>query len=110
MCVLRKIWARRPVRWAIALLAGALWWWATLRLAMAPDRAGPVEGLVAAGGWGLSLIPLHSVTRSGSSGSSVGGARGSARVPVPGQRGHRTSLPGHGDAAVGAQDLAGHER
>ncbi|MEO3975488.1 hypothetical protein [Streptomyces sp. CAU 1734] len=41
------------------LLAGALWWWAVLRLVLVPERAGLVEGAVAAGGWGLSLLPVH---------------------------------------------------
>lgn len=41
------------------LLGGALWWWAVLRLTLAPDRAGLVEGAVAAGGWGLGLLPVH---------------------------------------------------
>lgn len=86
LCTLR---ARRSVRLAAALLAGAFWWWAALRLAAAP--AGPVEGLLVAGGWGLSLIPLHSVNRSESS------ARVSGRVPGP-----RKPL----DCAP--EDLAGH--
>ncbi|MEU3187466.1 hypothetical protein ABZ707_25190 [Streptomyces sp. NPDC006923] len=43
--------------WALAL--GGLWWWAVLRLVLAPERAGLVEGAVAAGGWGLSLLPVH---------------------------------------------------
>ncbi|WP_329311649.1 hypothetical protein [Streptomyces sp. NBC_01262] len=94
--------ARRPVRLAAALLAGAFWWWAALRLAVTPDRTGPVEGLLAAGGWGLSLIPLHSVTRSESP------ARVSGRVPGP--RTPLRYLPRHGHSAVRAQDLARHER
>ncbi|MDX6312583.1 MAG: hypothetical protein QOF44_2047 [Streptomyces sp.] len=112
MCVLRKIWVQRPVRWTIALVAGAFWWWAVLRLAVVPARTGPVEGLVAAGGWGLSLIPLHSVTRTGSrrSGSSAPATpAASCGARLPGPRRPLTCLPGHGDAAVGAQDLAGHK-
>ncbi|MFJ9344824.1 hypothetical protein ACIRP0_36920 [Streptomyces sp. NPDC101733] len=42
---------------------GALWWWAVLRLALAPDGAGPVEGAVAVGGWGLGLLPVHCTRR-----------------------------------------------
>nr|WP_079141559.1 hypothetical protein [Streptomyces sp. LUP30] len=42
---------------------GALWWWAVVRLAVTPD-AGALEGAVAAGGWGLSLLPVHCVARS----------------------------------------------
>ncbi|WP_240137927.1 hypothetical protein [Streptomyces sp. MUM 178J] len=44
---------------ALGLLGGALWWWAVLRWALVPDRTGLVEVTVAAGGWGLSLLPVH---------------------------------------------------
>lgn len=54
--------ARRAARWAAAAVCGALWWWAVLRLTLAPD-AGVLEGAVAAGGWGLSLLPVHCVSR-----------------------------------------------
>ncbi|MET9961595.1 hypothetical protein ABZ128_21480 [Streptomyces sp. NPDC006326] len=40
-------------------MIGVLWWWAVLRLALAPAEAGPVEGAVAVGGWGLGLLPVH---------------------------------------------------
>jgi hypothetical protein len=43
----------------LGLVAGAVWWWAVLRLALAPEHAGVLEGAVAAGGWGLSLLPVH---------------------------------------------------
>ncbi|MER0429392.1 hypothetical protein [Streptomyces microflavus] len=46
-------------RWVPALVLGGLWWWAVLRLALQPEQAGAVEGAVAAGGWGLSLLPVH---------------------------------------------------
>ncbi|MEU6935859.1 hypothetical protein ABZ943_03955 [Streptomyces rubiginosohelvolus] len=46
-------------RWVPALVLGGLWWWAVLRLVLRPDQAGLVEGAVAAGGWGLSLLPVH---------------------------------------------------
>lgn len=48
-------------RWvpALALVLGGVWWWAVLRLLLEPASAGPVEGAVAAGGWGLSLLPVH---------------------------------------------------
>ncbi|WP_242587356.1 hypothetical protein [Streptomyces sp. MST-110588] len=38
-----------------------MWWWAVLRLALWPQTSGAVEGAVAAGGWGLSLLPVHCV-------------------------------------------------
>ncbi|WP_079087103.1 hypothetical protein [Streptomyces silvensis] len=50
------------LRWVTALGLSALWWWAVLRLALAPG-AGVLEGAVAAGGWGLSLLPVHCVPR-----------------------------------------------
>ncbi|MER5929239.1 hypothetical protein [Streptomyces sp. NPDC002054] len=43
----------------LALVVGTLWWWAVLKLALAPAASGPVEGAVAVGGWGLSLLPVH---------------------------------------------------
>ncbi|RDG38250.1 hypothetical protein [Streptomyces corynorhini] len=48
-------------RWALlpALASAGLWWWAVLRLALEPEHTGLVEGAVAAGGWGLSLLPIH---------------------------------------------------
>lgn len=46
-------------RWVPALVLGGVWWWAVLRLALEPARVGLVEGVVAAGGWGLSLLPVH---------------------------------------------------
>lgn len=55
-------------RWVPALVLGGLWWWAVLRLALQPEQAGLVEGAVVAGGWGLSLLPVH-VASVGSVGS-----------------------------------------
>nr|WP_314224549.1 hypothetical protein [Streptomyces sp. DSM 40713] len=52
---------RGAVLW-LGLGLGAAWWWAVLRLAVAPD-AGVLEGAVAAGGWGLSLLPVHCVAK-----------------------------------------------
>ncbi|QNE74593.1 hypothetical protein F0344_08195 [Streptomyces finlayi] len=46
-------------RWVPALVLGGLWWWAVLRLVLEPVHAGVIEGAVAAGGWGLSLLPVH---------------------------------------------------
>ncbi|MFC9299268.1 hypothetical protein ACFTWH_30315 [Streptomyces sp. NPDC057011] len=45
----------------VAVAVGALWWWAVLRLVLAPAESGPVEGAVAVGGWGLGLLPVHCV-------------------------------------------------
>ncbi|MDW4905497.1 hypothetical protein RB628_09095 [Streptomyces sp. ADMS] len=52
----------RTVHWGALLGLGALWWWAVLRLVLAPG-AGALEGAVAAGGWGLSLLPVHCVPK-----------------------------------------------
>ncbi|WP_137992932.1 hypothetical protein [Streptomyces vilmorinianum] len=61
------------------LVAGGLWWWAVLRLALVPEQSGLVEGAVAAGGWGLSLLPVHVTASAGAGGRAVRGATG-ARV------------------------------
>ncbi|WP_018564734.1 hypothetical protein [Streptomyces sp. PsTaAH-124] len=52
--------AGQVLRWGAALALGALWWWAVLRLVLT-DGAGVLEAAVAAGGWGLSVLPLHCV-------------------------------------------------
>ncbi|MFE9769932.1 hypothetical protein ACFYPC_36320 [Streptomyces sp. NPDC005808] len=54
--------AGRIVRWGVVLGLGGLWWWSVLRLALVPG-AGVLEGAVAAGGWGLSLLPVHCVPK-----------------------------------------------
>lgn len=64
--------ARVPVV-ALGLIAGGLWWWAVLRLLLAPDQSGLVEGAVAAGGWGLSLLPVHVTASRGMARASRGG-------------------------------------
>ncbi|ATY98550.1 hypothetical protein CVT27_26040 [Streptomyces cavourensis] len=61
-------------RWVPTLVLGGLWWWAVLRLALQPEQAGVVEGAVAAGGWGLSLLPVHV--------AAVGGGRSAGRTGV----------------------------
>nr|WP_234045206.1 hypothetical protein [Streptomyces adelaidensis] len=70
----------RIVRWGAVLGLGALWWWGVLRLALAPD-AGAVEGAVAAGGWGLSLLPVHCVPKGRGLGRPGGVSGGAAGVP-----------------------------
>ncbi|WP_405998132.1 hypothetical protein [Streptomyces sp. NBC_00829] len=44
---------------ALGLIVGGMWWWAVLRLVLVPEQSGLVEGAVAVGGWGLSLLPVH---------------------------------------------------
>ncbi|MCD9145614.1 hypothetical protein [Streptomyces albireticuli] len=59
----RDFWGRCRSRGRLgtALVLGGLWWWAALRAFGQPGRGGPVEVLVVAGGWGLSLLPVHCV-------------------------------------------------
>lgn len=52
---------------------GVLWWWAVLRLAVVPG-AGVLEAAVAAGGWGLSVLPVHCVAKGRAQGA-VGSGR-----------------------------------
>ncbi|MEU9109388.1 hypothetical protein AB0D54_34710 [Streptomyces xanthophaeus] len=70
----------------VALAVGVLWWWAVLRLVLAPAESGAVEGAVAVGGWGLGLLPVHCVP----------GPVRKARRPAAGAGG-----------AAGAVDLSG---
>lgn len=56
------------VRRGAVLGLGVLWWWAVARLVLVPD-AGVLEGAVAAGGWGLSLLPVHCVPRARAAGA-----------------------------------------
>ncbi|MFK0220028.1 hypothetical protein ACIQWN_17780 [Streptomyces vinaceus] len=74
---------------ALAVAMGALWWWAVLRLALAPGESGPVEGAVAVGGWGLGLLPVHCAPgplrrARRSAAEPVGGARAEPAGGVPG--------------------------
>ncbi len=97
----------RAVRWVPLLALGALWWWGVLRLAFSPD-AGVLEGAVAAGGWGLSVLPVHCVPKARALGEARA-ARGAgperhARRPDGELRwpGERTALAWWGKAAVSA--------
>lgn len=49
--------ARRPVRWVLAAVAAGLAWWLLVVRGQLAD--GAALGLLAAGGWGLGLIPVH---------------------------------------------------
>ena len=51
------------VRMLFLTAATGLWWWAALRLTLQPDRAGMLEPVLVAGGWSLSLLPVHCVPR-----------------------------------------------
>lgn len=79
--------AARIARWGLALGLCAVWWWAVLRLALTP-HAGALEGAVAAGGWGLSLLPVHCMPKARAVGAVAAGrwraAWRGAVVPVAG--------------------------
>ncbi|GAA2147882.1 hypothetical protein GCM10009760_39260 [Kitasatospora kazusensis] len=45
-------------RWCLAALLGVLAWWLLLDSGLRTD--GAALGLLAAGGWGLGLVPVHS--------------------------------------------------
>ncbi|MEU9046371.1 MULTISPECIES: hypothetical protein [unclassified Kitasatospora] len=45
------------VRWVLAAVAAGLAWWLLVVRGQSAD--GAVLGLLAAGGWGLGLIPVH---------------------------------------------------
>ncbi|MET8542729.1 hypothetical protein ABZW03_19045 [Kitasatospora sp. NPDC004799] len=47
----------RPLRWVLAASAAGLAWWFLVVRGQLTD--GAVLGLLAAGGWGLGLIPVH---------------------------------------------------
>ncbi|MEV8541690.1 hypothetical protein [Streptomyces sp. NPDC051572] len=94
--------AGRIARWGLALGLCAVWWWAVLRLALTP-HAGALEGAVAAGGWGLSLLPVHCMPKARAAGAVAAGRwraawRGSV-VPVAGVS------PDVGFTGVGVTDV-----
>ncbi|MEE1751704.1 hypothetical protein PUR26_04240 [Streptomyces sp. SP18CS02] len=82
---------RRGPLLALALVWGGLWWWAVLRMALTPGQAGLVEGAVAAGGWGLSLLPVH-----------VASARRTGGVPAEFAPQGPAGVAGHGGPSSGA--------
>ncbi|MBA8975160.1 hypothetical protein [Streptomyces virens] len=68
----RDVTTGRVVRWGLVVGAGALWWWAVTRLLLVPG-AGALEGAIAAGGWGLSVLPVHCVPRARAAGVPAAG-------------------------------------
>ncbi|MFD7708441.1 hypothetical protein ACFV6E_33735 [Streptomyces sp. NPDC059785] len=80
--------AGRTARRGAALALAALWWWGALRLALASD-AGALEGAVTAGGWGLSLLPVHCMPRARVVGARKGSGRGGERGRGRGRRRER---------------------
>ncbi|MEV0225998.1 hypothetical protein [Streptomyces sp. NPDC050704] len=88
--------AGRTWRWGLALGVGGLWWWAAIRLVFASD-AGVLEGAIAAGGWGLSLLPVHCVPKARAAGAA--GADQWARRTSATWRRWRGPLPGRGGSS-----------
>ncbi|MEU1121284.1 MULTISPECIES: hypothetical protein [unclassified Streptomyces] len=82
--------SRRAARWVPALAFGALWWWGVLRVAFVPD-AGVLEGAVAAGGWGLSVLPVHCVSKARAAGVAGGDGDDDGGVEVEGEGSVRRS-------------------
>lgn len=112
----------RIARWGAGAGLAAVWWWAVLRLAFTPS-AGALEGTVAAGGWGLSLLPVHCVPkdraravipagrwreawraggRSAGAGGRSSGAGGGAETAGAGAGSAGTGTGGAGAASPGA--------
>ncbi|MFD6114326.1 hypothetical protein ACFWG0_30100 [Streptomyces yangpuensis] len=112
---------RIPAVSALALTVGALWWWAVIRLVLAPEESGVVEGAVAVGGWSLGLLPVHCVPaplrgvrrragrEAGDGGGPEpgdgpepgGGAVRAAGAPGPADAATRASTPRRSDAGSG---------
>ena len=91
-------------RWVPALVLGGLWWWAVLRLVLEPEHAGVIEGAVAAGGWGLSLLPVHvaaSARPAGTGRRSAGAGSGAAGPGSP------SAGPGSSSADAGEGGAGG---
>ncbi|MFD4261440.1 hypothetical protein ACFWR9_28395 [Streptomyces sp. NPDC058534] len=87
----------RAARRAAALALGWLWWWAVLRLALEPG-AGVLEGAVAAGGWGLSVLPVHCAPRRRAAGALEAGRM---------RRALRTAAGGAGASGSGGSGGSG---
>ena len=94
--------ALSSVRWAAALLLGLVWWWAVLRVALQPARSGPVEQGLAAGGWTLSVLPVHAAPRQRRSPAAAKTGRSGAGAPVLALPVPRRPRPMPRRAAVGA--------
>lgn len=63
-----RVRARITVRWVVAPVMAAVWCWAVADVVARPDEVRPLEATIAAGGWGLSLLPVQCVPQSASHG------------------------------------------
>ncbi|WP_327400879.1 hypothetical protein OG194_12085 [Streptomyces sp. NBC_01288] len=102
--------AGRIARWGLALGLCAVWWWAVLRLALTA-HAGALEGAVAAGGWGLSLLPVHCMPKARAAGAVAAGRwREAWRVsvaPVAGVSPDLGATVGGGPTDIGVTEAGG---
>lgn len=55
----------RRVRRVLSTACAVVCAYAAWRLVMRPEECGPVEAVAVAGGWGLSLLPVHAVAYGG---------------------------------------------
>ncbi|MET7651070.1 MULTISPECIES: hypothetical protein [unclassified Streptomyces] len=95
----------------VGLALGAVWWWAVVRLVVVPD-AGVLEGAVAAGGWGLSLLPVHCVAKARAVGAVREGRwraawRGGGRNGTSGTAGGSSARSGSAGGGGAAGEVAG---
>lgn len=79
-----------------ALVAGALWCWALLRLALVPVEAGAVEEALVMSGWTLSLLPVHCARRTAAPASREPAAPGPPAEGEPVTRASRLPRSGAG--------------
>ena len=98
----------RAVCWGVALALGGLWWWGLLRLVLAPEP-GLLEGAVATGGWGLSLLPVHCVPKARAAGRTDGGNPGGGGGWVSAVRRRDEGEPGRRTAEGEARRPTGGE-
>ncbi|MEV5240693.1 hypothetical protein AB0K89_16560 [Streptomyces cinnamoneus] len=87
-----------PAGWLLAAVLGGVWCWAVFRLIAQPGRTGFLEGVVATGGWGLSLLPVHCVPRDRKAGGRDGEGAAGGEGGGSGSRRwwRRTGGPGSG--------------
>ncbi|MFD7906602.1 MULTISPECIES: hypothetical protein [unclassified Kitasatospora] len=71
-----------PARWVLVVLSAGLVWWLLVVRGQLAD--GAVLGLLAAGGWGLGLIPVHADrSATGPVRRGARGAVGRTEAPTP---------------------------
>jgi hypothetical protein len=101
---------RTEVRTGLAVLVGALWWVAALRLGLRPGPGGGWQAAMLAGGWSLGLIPMHAVPvpRRGTISNGMTRSSGPTPAGIPGDQPsagdeERPEPPSHCDPEPGAE-------